>query len=535
MNSKETSVLLVISLLLCLVTHQAVAEFSFERYLFGDPVTLSIWIQELNTETGYVVVNGVDTSGPPVPFMWNWGDGTVESSWFPGEHVYANTTSNYVCTVRAFYAPGEIDSAQVVVRFTTPEVAPIQLPDETSVSVPETPVELVSRMPGYGIPELESFGDEFFTTIPRWIVEYLLSVGSGMQNDMVNGDVFLIDGGFQQVILRDPTFPGMYSLWYTSPVSFAAGDYAFDGSIQWSTLLHEMGHNATLNFPAGYYYGGKIDGNANAIYSETMARILQFATAYDLMNSGSEYGLSDDLLTEVWISFISAIIGVRNAYDRYVAEGMNFASWNDPGTPEDETFDTFMTLSYKFCAHAETGGAGYLEPVKRMTQLLAVFNEDLEARYDRHNNTAAADTFRSTLMVTALSFAFDSDLRSEFVALNFPICDDTYGELMDSVTDVQYEEPPELRRMSVTCWPNPCNPLTTVSYLVPRDGRIAVRVYDSGGRLVRTLVNSEQEAGPYRVPWDGRDDAGRQVSSGVYLIRVVGVGEAVSTKSVVLR
>ncbi len=233
-----------------------------------------------------------------------------------------------------------------------------------------------------------------------------------------------------------------------------------------------MGHNATLNFPADYYYGGKIDGNANAIYSETMAQIFQYATAYELMNNGWEYGLSEDLLAEVWISSISAISGLRNAYDRYVAEGMNFASWNDPGTPEDETMDTFATLAYKFCAHAETGGNGYLEPLQRMTQLLAVFDEDLEARYDRNNNTAAADTFRSTLMVTALSVAFDSDLRGEFVDLHFPISDATYSELIDIVTDVQEEGPPEWSRMSVACRPNPCNPRTTVSYLIPRDGRV---------------------------------------------------------------
>ncbi|MBC8424286.1 hypothetical protein H8E07_09205 [bacterium] len=43
-----------------------------------------------------------------------------------------------------------------------------------------------------------------------------------------------------------------------------------------------MGHNATLNFPAVHDYGGKIDGYVNAIYSETMAQIFQYATAYEL-------------------------------------------------------------------------------------------------------------------------------------------------------------------------------------------------------------------------------------------------------------
>ena len=510
--------------------------FSFEQYLFGDPVTLSIWVQELNEETGYVVVNGVDMSGPPVPFVWGWGDGVVESGWFPGTHTYTDTSTNYVCTVRADYAPGDSDSVRVVVRFTAPDVTPVALPDETSVSVPDTLVALISRMPGYGIPALTPFGDEFFTVMPRWIVEYALSVGAGMQNDMVNGDVFLVDGGFRQVILRDALFAGMYSLWYTSPVSFGAGDYAFGGSIQWSSFLHEMGHNATLNFPADYYYGGKIDGNANAIYSETMAQIFQYATAYELMNNGGAYGLPDNLLAEIWISSTSAISGLRNAYDRYVAEGMHFASWNDPGTPEDETMDTFATLAYKFCAHAETQGSGYLAPLQRMTWLLAVFDEDLELRYDRHNNTAVADTFRATLMVTALSFAFDEDLRQEFRDLGFPVGDAAYDELMGMAVGIDESDDVDVQgRVSVTCRPNPFNPCTIVSYRAGDAGVVSVRVFDTSGREVRTLVDCERAPGVYEVAWDGTDSGGNLVASGVYLVRVSAGGSVGEAKAVLLK
>ncbi len=535
MRVRTAGLLLALLPLACLavVSSTARADINFSKYLFDDPVTLSIWVQEINVETGYVVVNGVDMSGPPVPFVWMWGDGNVSSGWFPGTHTYADTSMNYICKVVADYAPGDSDTVQAVVRFTAPDVIPVTLPDETRVSVPDTLVALVSRMPGYGIPNLTPFGDEFFTVMPRWVVEYALSIGAGMQNDMVNGDVFLVEGGFRQVVLRDALFAGMYSLWYTSPVSFGAGDYAFGGSIQWSSFLHEMGHNATLNMPADYYYGGKIDGNANAIYSETMAQIFQYATAYELMSNSAAYGLPGDLLEEIWISSISAISGLRNAYDNYVAEGMSFSSWNDPGTPGDDTMNTFATLAYKFCAYAETDGNGYIEPLQRMTRLLAVFDEDLELRYDRHNNNAAADTFRATLMVTAISYGFDTDLRSEFVALNFPISDATYYELMDMVTGV--EEEPVVGRLSLACLPNPCRARTMLSYSIPRQGPVAVRAYDAAGRLVRTLVDEVREAGSHDVPWDGSDDEGRSVASGVYFVRIVSGRDAETVKAVVLR
>jgi len=111
----------------------------------------------------------------------------------------------------------------------------------------------------------------------------------------------------------------------------------------------------------------------------------------------------------------------------------HFSSWDNPATPIDESFDTFMTLAYKFCARAETAGQGYRLPAQRLMRVLAVFNPDLRQQYDQQHNTPAADQFRATLLVTALSYAFQSDLRSEFRALRFPISDAVYDRLMGRV------------------------------------------------------------------------------------------------------
>jgi hypothetical protein len=92
-----------------------------------------------------------------------------------------------------------------------------------------------------------------------------------------------------------------------------------------------------------------------------------------------------------------------------------------------------MTLAYKFCAHAETAGQGYRLPAQRLMRLLAVFNPDLWQQYDQQHDTPAADQFRATLLVTALSYAFQSDLRPEFRVLRFPISDATYDQLMGLV------------------------------------------------------------------------------------------------------
>jgi hypothetical protein len=68
--------------------------------------------------------------------------------------------------------------------------------------------------------------------------------------------------------------------------------------------------------------------------------------------------------------------------------------------------------------------------------------------------------------------------------------------------------------------PNPFNPSTTIRYDLMRDGLAEVIVYDVSGARVRSLVNGFAQVGEYSLAWDGRDDGGVGVASGVYLYRL---------------
>lgn len=83
--------------------------------------------------------------------------------------------------------------------------------------------------------------------------------------------------------------------------------------------------------------------------------------------------------------------------------------------------------------------------------------------------------------------------------------------------------------------PNPFNPRTRLAYDLPSAGAVRRRVYDVAGHLVRTLVESRQEAGEQAVTWDGRDGAGRLLPSGIYLARLDGDKIAASRKLVLVR
>jgi hypothetical protein len=84
--------------------------------------------------------------------------------------------------------------------------------------------------------------------------------------------------------------------------------------------------------------------------------------------------------------------------------------------------------------------------------------------------------------------------------------------------------------------PNPFNPITTIDYDVRRGGAdVSITIYDVSGRLVRTLVRDHRAAGHYRTQWDGRDEAGRPVASGVYFYRMQAADFSETRKMVLLK
>ena len=70
-------------------------------------------------------------------------------------------------------------------------------------------------------------------------------------------------------------------------------------------------------------------------------------------------------------------------------------------------------------------------------------------------------------------------------------------------------------------YPNPFNPGTTIRFHLPSRQRVNLRIYDVKGRVVRALLRDQfHAAGPQEVYWDGRNDTGSLVASGVYFYRL---------------
>ena len=99
--------------------------------------------------------------------------------------------------------------------------------------------------------------------------------------------------------------------------------------------------------------------------------------------------------------------------------------------------------------------------------------------------------------------------------------DELIGELLPAKYDLHQN------------YPNPFNPTTTVTYDLPKDTKVVLKIYNVLGQEIRTLVNENQTAGYKSIVWNGKDNLGQIVGSGVYMYRLQ-VGDKVQIKKMLI-
>jgi len=155
----------------------------------------------------------------------------------------------------------------------------------------------------------------------------------------------------------------------------------------------------------------------------------------------------------------------------------------------------------------------------RDNSMLAVVNDTLPLAAP---NLADWVTQRS---VDLIGDGWDWEIHGEVVTMTNGIA-----------TGVSDEEPSPAHPLLLRALPNPFNPNVTIEYSAGESGPVRLEVYDVSGRLVRTLVNGVRGARtPQFAVWDGRDEGGSRVGSGVYFCRLVTRSGIVSRKITLLK
>ncbi|MEN6445322.1 MAG: M14 family zinc carboxypeptidase [Candidatus Cloacimonas sp.] len=84
-------------------------------------------------------------------------------------------------------------------------------------------------------------------------------------------------------------------------------------------------------------------------------------------------------------------------------------------------------------------------------------------------------------------------------------------------------------------YPNPFNPETTLSFTLANGGKVSLKIYNQKGQLVKTLLDADLPSGDYQYVWNGKDDSGRSVSSGIYLYKMIADGKSQNRKMLLLK
>jgi hypothetical protein len=82
-------------------------------------------------------------------------------------------------------------------------------------------------------------------------------------------------------------------------------------------------------------------------------------------------------------------------------------------------------------------------------------------------------------------------------------------------------------------YPNPFNPTTTISYSIHKAANVTLEIYNLKGQKIATLVNEHQNANNYKIVWDGKDESGKTVGSGVYFYKLK-AGKYTATKKMIM-
>ncbi|MGE5175620.1 MAG: FlgD immunoglobulin-like domain containing protein, partial [Hyphomicrobiales bacterium] len=237
--------------------------------------------------------------------------------------------------------------------------------------------------------------------------------------------------------------------------------------------------------------------------------------AYDLIFHGNDYNsfmaftAGANFLGDIWESLpqdtlhplVTGVLGGPTAGRSFHVNG------------DCPIIDRFDILSLSTYATQTSARSGIM--LRYPNSLIAA------TRYARRYSSFGSDSSRSVMM----GFTFgDIEEGGERLLLARSIVQDYFHEAAcytaSGVEDNPANPAPSIRNALLQNAPNPFNPSTTIRYSIATTGKVSLRIYNAGGALVRTLVDTALAPGEYRARWDGKDDSGNRLASGVYFYRI---------------
>jgi len=226
----------------------------------------------------------------------------------------------------------------------------------------------------------------------------------------------------------------------------------------------------------------KIDGSSNLLYGDNGHLV-----AENLINcwDANLLRFESGALACVWSNYTSLPYGYRDVFIRHF-------------DPQGEALGT----------SADVLCDAWLE--QQNVHAAAIGNSALVAWSDGRAGILDSENFVSAIYATRISSAWVQNSDPSVPPLDLPVLHQNF--------------------------PNPFNPTTTISFSLPQSGSADLAIYNQKGQLVKSLhASQELPAGDHSAIWDGLDEKGNPVSSGIYLYRLSCCGKSVSRKMLLMK
>lgn len=346
-----------------------------------------------------------------------------------------------------------------------------------------------------------------------------ISTVTGVTIDGNYAYICAVAGGMQIIDITDPLSPTTVGSYNTDGYVVGItveGNYAYVADGPKGIKIFDItdkanpaligSYDSTFN---NYSYNTIVDGN------------------YLYASNGYEGFVILDISDKTTPTIVSYVNTAGNCHDLekvgnylYVCDGnTGFYIYNASNPASVYVLDSYNT-DINFIIDVDIDGQfAYIADASKGVKILNVINPTnitLETSYDTPSYAEAIEYINGYLYV--------ADMRGLLI---LKVVDLSLG-VEDPISTVL----PESFRLKQN-YPNPFNPTTQIEFSLPSKDFVTLKVYDILGRNLRTLVEQNLSAGEYRVEWDGSDNYGNQVASGVYFYRLES-GRQIDTKKMVM-
>ncbi|MEZ4651285.1 MAG: FlgD immunoglobulin-like domain containing protein [Candidatus Eisenbacteria bacterium] len=250
-------------------------------------------------------------------------------------------------------------------------------------------------------------------------------------------------------------------------------------------------------------------------------------------NQGTCVGIEEPAGGSLYGTAHSANDYVYDAYGNWCPQQFNFDVLGTVGTGVGNrvylNLDTLDENNYASVANEQILGGGATENYRTVLDGVS-WHHTTDSVDDVHCDTAEQNIVNATFNQIASAIEWIYEVDYDLLA---SLCEDPCASGVVGIEDGGIAT--GARTTLFQNSPNPFNPHTSIRFQLANSGPAELAVFDVSGRKVRTLVKGNLDAGDHAVTWDGMDEAGRPLASGVYWTQLTADGRTFNKKATVLR